>query len=98
MSPYYRYWGKAGTAGEGPASVHLLPYHCLDVAAAGQALLEINPRLAEYLARLTGLDVAGLRRWAPFFLALHDIGKFADAFQNLRPDLRTRLLGRAGSR
>ena len=98
VTPYYRYWGKAGAEGEGPASVHLLPYHCLDVAAAGQALLEINPRLAEYLARLTGLDVAGLRRWAPFFLALHDIGKFADAFQNLRPDLRTRLLGRAGGR
>ena len=28
---YYRYWGK--TAKDG--SYHLLPYHCLDVAAVG---------------------------------------------------------------
>ncbi len=30
---YYKYWGKAKPeAGDGPA-YHLLPYHCLDVAA-----------------------------------------------------------------
>ncbi len=28
----YRYWGKAEKDGEG---YHLLPYHCLDVAAVG---------------------------------------------------------------
>lgn len=27
---YYRYWGKADRDGVG---YHLLPYHCLDVAA-----------------------------------------------------------------
>mgnify|MGYP001600798880 CR=1 FL=1 len=27
---YYRYWGKAEKDGDG---FHLLPYHCLDVAA-----------------------------------------------------------------
>ena len=30
----YRYWGKAGKDG----SYHLLPYHCLDVAAVGNQL------------------------------------------------------------
>ncbi|MBI5641767.1 MAG: hypothetical protein HZA17_15230 [Nitrospirae bacterium] len=29
---YFRYWGKAEK--EGPM-YHLLPYHCLDVAAVG---------------------------------------------------------------
>ncbi|MFH2046688.1 MAG: HD domain-containing protein [Pseudomonadota bacterium] len=28
---YYRYWGKTRDDG----SYHLLPYHCLDVAAIG---------------------------------------------------------------
>lgn len=30
-----KYWGKAGY-GTGKMTVHLLPYHCLDVAAVGQ--------------------------------------------------------------
>lgn len=30
---FYRYWGKAGDEGR----YHLLPYHCLDVAACGRA-------------------------------------------------------------
>ncbi len=35
---YYRYWGKARPDAEnagGPA-YHLLPYHCLDVAAVAE--------------------------------------------------------------
>ncbi len=37
LSSYYRYWGKAEKEGPG---YHLLPYHCLDVAAvAGQRRL-----------------------------------------------------------
>lgn len=35
---YYRYWGKAKPAGDG-APYHLLPYHCLNVAAVGWQLL-----------------------------------------------------------
>ena len=30
MAGYFRYWGKAERDGE---RYHLLPYHCLDVAA-----------------------------------------------------------------
>ncbi len=33
LKSYYRYWGKAEKDGPG---YHLLPYHCLDVAAATQ--------------------------------------------------------------
>ncbi len=31
---YFKYWGKAEKDGAG---YHLLPYHCLDVAAVGAA-------------------------------------------------------------
>ncbi len=89
---WFRYWGKAGPADSGV--FHLLPFHCLDVAAVGRALLEANPALCRHLAALSGLEEAQFLCWAPFFLALHDLGKFADAFQNLRPDLRERLLRR----
>ncbi|QXP87028.1 HD domain-containing protein [Methylococcus capsulatus] len=33
---YFRYWSKARKEGEPGAPYHLLPYHCLDVAAVGQ--------------------------------------------------------------
>ena len=36
---YCRYWGKATVGGNSQAGYHLLPYHCLDVAAVGDILL-----------------------------------------------------------
>jgi CRISPR-associated endonuclease/helicase Cas3 len=36
-SLYYKYWGKARKKEVGPGyEWHLLPYHCLDVAAVGR--------------------------------------------------------------
>jgi len=84
LSLIYRYWGKAAQQGEG---YHLLPYHCLDVAAVGQRLLESHNPILRSLTRLTGLEEPDLIRWTVFFLALHDLGKFAVSFQQLRPDL-----------
>ncbi len=90
--PYHRYWGKASgpdeTAG---ADCHLLVYHALDVAAVGQRLLEGNGRLLERLASLMGLPAGSARTWCLFLLGLHDLGKFAESFQQLRPDLRQTL-------
>lgn len=34
-SPIYHYWGKAKPDDSGDPVCHLLPYHCLDVAAVG---------------------------------------------------------------
>jgi CRISPR-associated endonuclease/helicase Cas3 len=34
---YYQYWGKARKTADGKWEYHLLPYHCLDVAAVGIA-------------------------------------------------------------
>jgi len=34
---YYKYWGKARKKEDGSGfDYHLLPYHCLDVAAVGK--------------------------------------------------------------
>ena len=40
---YYNYWGKATPADQAGASCHLLPYHCLDVAAVGVIYLREAP-------------------------------------------------------
>lgn len=90
----YHYWGKVQSAIETLADYHPLPYHCLDVAAVGQALLEQHMSLRRTLAGLLRLDHATLTAWAVFFLALHDLGKFAVTFQNLRRDLLQVLQGR----
>jgi CRISPR-associated endonuclease/helicase Cas3 len=72
----------------------LLPYHCLDVAAAGDILLRQQRELTAGLVGFLGVGADALRRWLTFVLAIHDVGKFADGFQSLRPDLMQALQGR----
>ncbi len=95
---YCRYWGKATKMEAGVTACHLLPYHSLDVAAVGKALLAQNPGLHRQLAKLVGLNEASFSRWMVLFLALHDLGKFADSFQNLCPDLLEQLQHRTSKR
>ncbi|MEW6220896.1 MAG: CRISPR-associated helicase Cas3' [Thermodesulfobacteriota bacterium] len=92
-SSYWRYWGKAHPA-TADHSCHLLPFHSLDVAAAGLTLLQEQPRFSAGLASFLGITLEALRSWLAFLLGLHDAGKFADGFQNLRPDLLSALQGR----
>ncbi|MEW6095573.1 MAG: HD domain-containing protein [bacterium] len=40
MMYIYRYWGKASSSEESKPAYHLLPYHCLDVAAVGWVWLK----------------------------------------------------------
>ena len=87
MDNIYRYWGKAQSSENDEHSYHLLPYHCLDVAATGKVLLERQPALLRRLENLSGINAGGFLNWSAFLLAIHDIGKFADGFQNLKPDL-----------
>lgn len=86
---YWAYWGKAAKP-EQHASVgyHLLPYHCLDVAAVGQTLLTSHPTLLRRLSHLMQLPEQQTQTWLVFLLGIHDLGKFAETFQQLRPDLR----------
>ncbi|MBK5274774.1 MAG: CRISPR-associated helicase Cas3' [Desulfuromonadales bacterium] len=90
MEGYWRYWGKAERDGVG---YHLLPYHCLDVAAVGSALLAADATLRKKFTDITGLGESVVCRWLVLLLALHDIGKFSECFQNLRPDLLEQLQG-----
>ncbi|RTR06304.1 CRISPR-associated helicase Cas3' [Halomonas nitroreducens] len=83
---YYLYWGKAKPEDRGD-SCHLLPYHSLDVGAVGWYLLEPQRPLTQRLASQLGLPPDSLRRFFVFLLGLHDLGKFARAFQGVaRPD------------
>lgn len=75
------YWGKARPSGSGGPEWHPLAYHCLDVAAAGEALLDVRPQYLDSLAAAAGLPRDVVRRWLLLTLALHDLGKFADCFQ-----------------
>ena len=92
---YWRYWGKASPADKASeAAYHLLVYHCLDVAAVGEALIDAQPAWLESLSRLSGLKPEILRPWLIFLLAIHDLGKFALSFQAQRQDLQSLLQGR----
>ena len=78
----YQYWGKTKqqdkTTGD---NFHLLVYHCLDVAAVGHLLLAPTKPLTKELATFLSLSRETLQRLITFCLALHDLGKFASAFQ-----------------
>jgi len=91
---YFRYWGKARPGPDSEAVLHPLAYHCLDVAAVGNRLLRGDPEQLDRLSAVCGCSSRAMLDWMTFLLALHDVGKFADSFQNLRPDLASRLQGR----
>lgn len=93
----YRYWGKARPDDETGPAYHLLPYHCLDVAAVGKILLEKNPFLLKRLSRLSSIEENTLKTILVFFLALHDLEKFSESFQYVVPDLFKKLQGKAKS-
>ncbi|AKB47600.1 CRISPR-associated helicase Cas3, protein [Methanosarcina sp. Kolksee] len=84
-------WGKSGPIKEDKNSYHLLAYHCLDVAAVGTLLLEKDKLLAKRITELTGLNKEETQSLIPLLLTLHDLGKFSERFQNLKPDLLKKL-------
>lgn len=88
MDPaYFAYWGKASPEPDNAARYHLLAFHSLDVAACGQVLLALPQFSLQPLARELEWPLPVVERLFVFFLALHDLGKFARAFQGLVPDL-----------
>jgi CRISPR-associated endonuclease/helicase Cas3 len=50
-SLFYQYWGKSSRKLfiDDKPDFHLLPYHCLDVAAVAQVWFENDPQLCEKL-------------------------------------------------
>ncbi|MBI3985312.1 MAG: CRISPR-associated endonuclease Cas3'' [Lentisphaerae bacterium] len=85
----YAYWGKVVDADD--TVCHRLVYHCLDVAAVAERLINCDARWGASVMRAAGQrDALGL---VSFLVALHDAGKFADGFQNQRADIFRRLRG-----
>ena len=72
---YFHYWGKTSEDG----SYHLLPYHCLDVAAVAAVWWDASPTIRRSFCR--GGNEKQVRAWVLFFCALHDYGKFDLRFQ-----------------
>lgn len=96
--PFYTYWGKTAIGPHDLPQYHLLPYHCLDVAAVGSVLIERDPHILCKFTKSNHLPEDVLLRLIPFFLAMHDIGKFSVRFQNLKPQLLSLLQGKESHR
>ncbi len=83
----FNYWGKADPAYALKQKWHALAYHSLDVAAVAAVLLDSKVYDPAHIGRYLGVSHEQVRALVLFFVALHDLGKFARAFQLLRPDL-----------
>jgi CRISPR-associated endonuclease/helicase Cas3 len=84
-SDYRRFWGKARPSKQASISFHPVAWHGLDVAAAFLELLKIWPDEAQALAACFEGDWEVAKRALAVLVALHDIGKFAPAFQGKVP-------------
>jgi CRISPR-associated endonuclease/helicase Cas3 len=83
---YFQYWGKAkNDPGQTGGDYHLLPYHGLDVAAVCYEWMDTDKALVRELSEFLGVTPQQLRILLCFLIALHDLGKFASAFQALAP-------------
>lgn len=81
--PYLKYWGKADSNTPQGPPFHLLPWHCLDVAAVAWHLFNPSRPLIHDLSQILRIPVEPLRKLLCALVAMHDLGKFAAAFQNL---------------
>jgi CRISPR-associated endonuclease/helicase Cas3 len=80
---YFSYWGKSRKkeCSQGD-EYHLLPYHCLDVAAVGyQMVINNSWRIADYFASIGWNDRLKAANFFSWLLCWHDVGKFSHAFQ-----------------
>lgn len=92
---YFRYWGKAKKDASQPgADYHLLVYHCLDVAAVGIEYLSQHHSLTQFFCQQLDCQKEDWLNWAGFWLAMHDLGKFSEAFQSQKAELFELLQGR----
>jgi CRISPR-associated endonuclease/helicase Cas3 len=77
------FWGKAQLRAESGSlySYHPLPCHAFDVAAVGKVWLETDKGLTRWLGGQMGILPEKVVALLTPLLALHDLGKFAAAFQ-----------------
>jgi CRISPR-associated endonuclease/helicase Cas3 len=78
MAELNNVWAKTGADGDW----HPLVLHCLDVAAAAQAILEREPEATRrQLADGLGLSWDQAKPWLLLLIAAHDLGKASPGFQ-----------------
>ncbi|MDY6971448.1 MAG: CRISPR-associated helicase/endonuclease Cas3, partial [Thermodesulfobacteriota bacterium] len=92
----YRYWGKARTDDKGRQEYHLLPYHCLDVAAVASVWWDESPVVRRGFCNSCSMSKKQVRAWVLFFIALHDYGKFDIRFQRRAKNIWETLYPYAG--
>jgi len=80
------FWGKASATSQGGPGFHPIVYHSLDVAAVGATLIARDRERLKRIAAAVGIGVDPFSDALPFFLALHDIGKYSRVFQAKSPD------------
>jgi CRISPR-associated endonuclease/helicase Cas3 len=91
---YFKYWGKAkSNPSQVSVDYHLLPYHCLDVAAVADAWLTHSKVLLKQISQQIDKPEAETRAIILFFVLLHDLGKFDARFQNFVEPIRLKLQG-----
>lgn len=86
-----RYWGKARPRDDQGLDWHPLAYHCLDVAAAMGAMLDARPAWLATVAAHCKIAPEEARLRLILVAAVHDLGKFADNFQQKASKIRERL-------
>jgi CRISPR-associated endonuclease/helicase Cas3 len=94
IKSYFQYWGKARQDFiEGGGDYHLLPYHCLDVAAVADVWLDESKILLSQIADHLHRDRTEAKKIILFYILLHDLGKFDARFQNFCENIRQKLQG-----
>ncbi|RVU45722.1 CRISPR-associated helicase Cas3' [Lujinxingia sediminis] len=96
---YLRLWAKTNRDdGAQGADWHALPYHLLDVGAVCEAVLAQNDSLRRQLGTLLNMAPEQAAGFCTWLVALHDIGKANEGFQNRDPHLFERLRARSSRR
>lgn len=87
IEPWMLFWGKARPSREDGPRFHPLACHGLDVAAAFMALVEAWPEQRAGLVASFEGDPESVLHGLAALIALHDVGKFAPAFQAKAPEV-----------
>jgi CRISPR-associated endonuclease/helicase Cas3 len=89
-----KFWGKTERNAQDASVFHPALFHILDVAHVAGILLDerCSQRWRNVLSGLFAVDPIELQKFIPFYVALHDIGKFSAAFQRQDPLQHQRLL------
>lgn len=87
MPEYLQWWGKAQPEESASAPFHPIAYHSLDVAAVVRAMLRLRVDAIRRATRLLRVNEDDALSLCTALAALHDLGKFGNAFQVKVPEL-----------